>query len=60
MPEEMECQQAQSTELLTKEEWEPLLQDTEKLSPMIQQYLQIKNQHKGYILFFRWYRGNWN
>ncbi len=53
MPEEMECQQAQSTELLTKEEWEPLLQDTEKLSPMIQQYLQIKNQHKGYILFFR-------
>lgn len=51
MPEEME--QLQSNELLTKEEWEPLLQSTEKLSPMIQQYLHIKNQHKGYILFFR-------
>ncbi len=50
MPEEME---ARANELLTKEEWEPLLRETEKLSPMLRQYLQIKEQHKGYILFFR-------
>ena len=51
MPEEIEA--ARSNELLTKEEWEPLLQDESKLSPMMQQYLSVKKQHEGYILFFR-------
>ena len=51
MPEEIEA--ARANDLLTKEEWEPLLQDESKLSPMMQQYLNVKNQHKGYILFFR-------
>ena len=50
MPEEIEA--ARSNELLTKEEWEPLLQDESKLSPMMQQYLSVKKQHEGYILFF--------
>ena len=51
MPQENESQRA--GDLLKKEEWEPLLKDESKLSPMMQQYLRVKNQHKGYILFFR-------
>lgn len=51
MPEEMEA--ARSGELLTKEEWEPLLRDESKLSPMMQQYLNVKHQYDGYIVFFR-------
>ncbi len=51
MPQENES--PRGNDLLRKEEWEPLLADESKLSPMMQQYLKVKNQHKGYILFFR-------